>query len=71
MSERISTFGEMTTLERIWGKLFEDGKPTPRLGQLLRGIAVHLVIPFLLKHRSIVIDLRKKRSRTMIPETPL
>jgi hypothetical protein len=41
--ERVSTSGEMTTLEKIWGKLFEDGKPTPRLGQFLRGIAVHLV----------------------------
>lgn len=34
---------ELTTLEKIWGKLFEDGKPTARLGQFLRGIAVHLV----------------------------
>lgn len=34
---------EMTTLERIWGKLFDDGKATKRLGQFLRGIAVHMV----------------------------
>jgi hypothetical protein len=40
---RDATVTEMTTLEKIWGKLFEDGKPTKRLGQLLRGIAVHLV----------------------------
>lgn len=40
---RDTTFVEMTTLEKIWGKLFEDGKPTKRLGQFLRGIAVHLV----------------------------
>ncbi|GAM35206.1 hypothetical protein TCE0_017f03359 [Talaromyces pinophilus] len=33
----------MTTLEKIWGKMFDDGQPTPRLGQLLRGIAVHLI----------------------------
>ncbi|KAJ5225988.1 hypothetical protein N7468_007213 [Penicillium chermesinum] len=33
----------MTTLEKIWGKLFEDGKPTKRLGQFLRGIALHLI----------------------------
>ena len=33
----------MTTLEKIWGKLFEDGKSTKRLGQFLRGIAMHLV----------------------------
>lgn len=42
--ERISTAGEETTLEKIWGPLFDDdGKPTPRLGQFLRGLAVHLV----------------------------
>ena len=40
---RDATAMEMTTLERIWGKLFEDGKPTKRLGQFLRGIAMHLV----------------------------
>lgn len=40
---RDATVVEMTTLERIWGKLFEDGKPTKRLGQFLRGIAMHLV----------------------------
>lgn len=40
---RDATVVEMTTLEKIWGKLFEDGKPTKRLGQFLRGIAVHLV----------------------------
>lgn len=40
---RDATVVEMTTLEKIWGKLFEDGKPTKRLGQFLRGIAMHLV----------------------------
>jgi hypothetical protein len=40
---RDTTAVEVTTLERIWGKLFEDGKPTKRLGQFLRGIAMHLV----------------------------
>jgi hypothetical protein len=43
--DRDATVTEMTTLERIWGKLFEDGKPTNRLGQFLRGIALHLVRP--------------------------
>jgi hypothetical protein len=38
-----SSDDERTTLEKIWGKLFEDGKPTARLGQFLRGIAVHMV----------------------------
>lgn len=43
VSGRVPTQEELTTLEKIWGKMFDDGKPTPRLGQLLRGIAVHLV----------------------------
>lgn len=43
MVDRDATVMEMTTLEKIWGKLFEDGKPTKRLGQFLRGIAMHLV----------------------------
>ncbi|OOQ90189.1 hypothetical protein PEBR_05480 [Penicillium brasilianum] len=40
---RDATVVEMTTLEKIWGKLFVDGKPTKRLGQFLRGIAMHLI----------------------------
>jgi hypothetical protein len=41
---RLSTGNEETTLEKIWGPLFDrDGRPTRRLSQFLRGIAVHLV----------------------------
>ncbi len=41
---RLSTDKEETTLERIWGQLFdEEAHPTVRLGQFLRGLAVHLV----------------------------
>lgn len=41
---RLSTGQEETTLERIWGQLFdEDSHPTTRLGQFLRGLAVHIV----------------------------
>ncbi|KAJ5495988.1 hypothetical protein N7539_001104 [Penicillium diatomitis] len=40
---RDATVVEMTTLEKIWGKLFVDGQPTKRLGQFLRGIAMHLI----------------------------
>ena len=40
---RLSTGKEETTLERIWGQLFdEDSHPTVRLGQFLRGLAVHI-----------------------------
>ena len=43
---RLSTSKEETTLEKIWGQLFdEDSHPTVRLGQFLRGLAVHLVRP--------------------------
>ncbi|KAL8689666.1 MAG: hypothetical protein Q9218_004713 [Villophora microphyllina] len=42
--ERLSTSKAETTLEKIWGQLFdEEGHPTPRLGQFLRGLAVHIV----------------------------
>ena len=41
---RLSTSKEETTLEKIWGQLFdEDGHPTVRLGQFLRGLAIHIV----------------------------
>lgn len=41
---RLSTGKEETTLEKIWGQLFdEECNPTLRLGQLLRGLAVHIV----------------------------
>ncbi|KAL8856333.1 MAG: hypothetical protein Q9178_007024 [Gyalolechia marmorata] len=38
---RLSTMTEETTLEKIWGQLFdEEGHPTHRLGQFLRGLAI-------------------------------
>lgn len=41
---RLSTSQEETPLEKIWGQLFdEDAHPTKRLGQFLRGLAVHIV----------------------------
>ena len=41
---RLSTSKEETTLEKIWGQLFdEQGHSTTRLGQFLRGLAIHLV----------------------------
>ncbi|KAL8736461.1 MAG: hypothetical protein Q9166_000253 [cf. Caloplaca sp. 2 TL-2023] len=41
---RLSTMTEETTLEKIWGQLFdEQGHPTNRLGQFLRGLAVHII----------------------------
>ena len=37
-----SPHAEVTTLERIWQPLFDNGVPTARLGQFLRGIALHI-----------------------------
>ncbi|RAR08319.1 hypothetical protein DDE82_002299 [Stemphylium lycopersici] len=35
---------EYTPIEKMWQRLFEpDGQPLPRLGQLLRGLALHLI----------------------------
>jgi len=40
---RMSTDG-FTPIEKMWQHLFDpQGQPTPRLGQFLRGLAVHLV----------------------------
>jgi hypothetical protein len=41
---RARTEGEETVLEKIWQPLFDyEGKPTARLGQFLRGLALCLV----------------------------
>ncbi|KAI4099516.1 MAG: hypothetical protein L6R37_005943 [Teloschistes peruensis] len=57
--ERLSTSKEETTLEKIWGQLFdEEGHPTPRLGQFLRGLAVHIIEDYKPCH-SIVITPEK------------
>ena len=34
---------EETTLEKIWQPLFDNGNPTMRLSQFLRGLALHLI----------------------------
>ena len=39
-----TTASDTTTLEKIWQPLFdENGEPTERLGQFLRGLAIHIV----------------------------
>ncbi|KAM0707239.1 hypothetical protein Q7P35_006570 [Cladosporium inversicolor] len=38
-----SPLAEVTTLERIWQPLFDNGVPTVRLSQFLRGIALHII----------------------------
>lgn len=38
-----SAVEEASTVEKIWQPLFENGRPTPRLGQFLRGLAIHII----------------------------
>lgn len=43
-----NSMDEGTTLEKIWQRLFDkQGHPTKRLGQFLRGLALHIVCPSL------------------------
>lgn len=52
---RISTGGDATVIEKTWGALFnEDGVPTVRLGQFLRGIAVHIIEDYEPKHSLVI-----------------
>lgn len=81
-SSMLSTNEETTTLEKTWGSLFdEDCQPTVRLGQLLRGLTMHIVrlgsrglqshtmaddtLQFA-THRSVVVDA----SASSYPQTP-
>lgn len=44
---------ELSTVDLKWGTLFDgDGKPTPRLKQILRGLANHLVSYLLPQHHT-------------------
>lgn len=50
---------ELSTIDKRWGRLFDnEGSPTERLGQILRGLANHLIEEFIPK-RSIVIPPTK------------
>ncbi|KAF1977984.1 hypothetical protein BU23DRAFT_248971 [Bimuria novae-zelandiae CBS 107.79] len=41
---RMHTESDFTPIEKRWQRLFDpQGQPTPRLGQFLRGLAVHLI----------------------------
>lgn len=43
-SGRTFSTAELTTIDQKWGTLFEvDREPTPRLGQVLKGLANHIV----------------------------
>lgn len=53
--KRLSTSSDPSILEKIWGTLFsEQGQTTKRLGQFLRGIAVHLIEDYEPKHSLVI-----------------
>ncbi|USW48562.1 hypothetical protein Slin15195_G018810 [Septoria linicola] len=49
---------EPTTLEQYWQPLFDNGQPTPRLDQFLRGLAQHIIDDYE-PRRSLVIGPKK------------
>ncbi|KAF1991479.1 hypothetical protein K402DRAFT_400218 [Aulographum hederae CBS 113979] len=54
--------GEETTLEKIWQPLFDaDCKPTPRVNQFLRGLALHLIEDYEPKKNLVVTPAKMKR----------
>ncbi|KAL4958718.1 uncharacterized protein BDV14DRAFT_186223 [Aspergillus stella-maris] len=61
-----------TTLEKIWGNLFDGDKPTERLGQFLRGIATHLIENYPPGNTLVVVPdkLQKYYADTNIPSDP-
>ena len=60
--KRISTGGDVTILERVWGQLFtEQGQATPRLSQFLRGIAVHIIEDYEPKHSLVITPAKMQR----------
>ncbi|OJI86120.1 hypothetical protein ASPTUDRAFT_446888 [Aspergillus tubingensis CBS 134.48] len=58
---REATVTEMTTLDKVWGKFFEDGKPTEKLSMLLRGIAVHLIENYPPENTLVVVPEKMKQ----------
>lgn len=52
---------ETTTLEKIWQPLFENGNPTMRLSQFLRGLALHLIDDYEPKGSLVVTPLKMLR----------
>lgn len=60
--KRLSTSGDATILEKAWGTLFnEQGEATPRFGQFLRGIAVHLIEDYEPKQSLVVTPSKLQR----------
>ena len=60
--QRLSTSGDATIIEKTWGALFtEDAAATKRLGQFMRGIAVHLIEDYEPKHSLVITPEKMQR----------
>ncbi|KAI9760259.1 MAG: hypothetical protein M4579_001773 [Chaenotheca gracillima] len=49
---------EETAVDRRWGRLFEDGKATDRLGQFFRGLARHIIKDFEPKNSLVITPVK-------------
>lgn len=60
--KRIATGEDATIVERAWGTLFdEQGQATSRLGQFLRGIAIHLIEDYEPKNSLVITPTKLQR----------
>ncbi|KAF2737534.1 hypothetical protein EJ04DRAFT_510194 [Polyplosphaeria fusca] len=61
-SRRMPTDGDLSPIEKMWQLLFDaDGRPTPRLGQFLRGLALHLIDDYEPKRSLVISPAKMKR----------
>lgn len=70
---RLGTEDGETTVEKIWGPLFDvHGRPTPRLGQFLRGIAIHIIEDIEPLHSLVITPqkMQKYYADTRLPSEP-
>lgn len=57
LSGRTFSTAELTTIDQKWGTLFgADREPTGRLGQVLRGLANHLVRLRCVDHKALLMS---------------
>ncbi|RMZ91614.1 hypothetical protein DV736_g1148, partial [Chaetothyriales sp. CBS 134916] len=58
----ISNEADITIVERVWGDLFtEHGEGTTRLGQFLRGVALHIIADYEPKHSLVITPEKMQR----------
>jgi hypothetical protein len=66
-TERYMTSEGETIVEKMWKPLFNNGVPTERLSQFLRGVALYLVS---VRYKMRIIKTNKRRSRSLSQKIP-